>query len=186
MELQNILRFVTYPLLGSVLGLITNWIAITLLFRPRRKILGVQGLLQKRKGVIAVKAAEIIREYLLNTKEIKKVMDKDKARSSIDHLVDKTLTIVPKLGRKMFSKALREITYKYFFDDEGYVKEEILELALSDSDVKKIIVEKITNYDISELEKIIKNASGAEINFIIWSGGVLGFFVGLIEVFLPF
>ncbi|HNZ26935.1 MAG TPA: DUF445 family protein [Spirochaetota bacterium] len=186
MELQDILRYVTYPLLGAGLGSMTNWIAITLLFRPRKKILGVQGLLQKRKGLIAVKAAEIIREYLLNTNELKKVMDKDKARTGIDRLVEKTLAIVPRLGRKIFSKALREIAYKFFFDDEGYVKKEILELALNDSDLEKIVVEKISNYDISELERIIKKASGAEINFIIWSGGVLGFFVGLVEVFLPF
>ena len=186
MILPSWTKFIIFPLLGAFLGFVTNWLAITLLFRPRKKIFGIVGLLQKRKPTIAKKAGEVIREYLLNTKELKKVMDKEKVKISIEKLVDNTLKTVPSIGRKMFSKALREITYKYFFDDDGFVKEEILELALSDADVEKIIIEKIMDYDISEIEKIIKKASGVEILFILCSGGVLGIIIGLIQALIPF
>lgn len=187
MELNTILRFITYPLIGSLLGYTTNWVAITLLFRPKKKIFGIQGLLEKRKRMIAKKASEVIREYLFNTQEIKKLADKEKVRNSIDKLVEKTLVKVPPFGRKMLSKALREITYMYFFEKkEGYIKDEILELALSDAEVENIIYEKIVNYEIGEIEYIIKRASGPEINFILLSGAVLGFIIGIIEAFLPF
>ncbi|MCK4796520.1 MAG: DUF445 family protein [Spirochaetes bacterium] len=178
-------KFIIFPLLGSLLGYLTNWIAITLLFRPRKKILGIQGLLEKRKMIIAQKAGELIREYLLNTGELKKVIDKEKVKQSIAKLVDKTLIFMPKLGKRLLSKTLREITYLYFFDKDGYIKDEMLELALSDADLENIVTEKIMNYDINELEHIIKKAAGTEISFILLSGAVLGFIIGIIEAFLP-
>lgn len=178
-------RFIIYPLIGSFLGYITNWVAITLLFKPKNKILGIQGLLQKRKKIIAQKAAEIVREYLLNTSELKKVVDKSKVKESIKKLVDKTLILVPNLGRRVLSKILRELTYLYFFDKDGYIKDEMLELVLSDTDLENIIIEKIKNYDVGELERIVRKASGTEIKFIMFTGGFLGFLVGLIEAFIP-
>ena len=48
------------------------------------------------------------------------------------------------------------------------------------------ITEKIINYEIGEIEFIIKKASGPEINFILISGAVLGLIVGILETFLPF
>ena len=53
------LKFVIYPLLGAFLGYLTNWIAIMLLFRPKKKILGVQGVLEKRKPEITLKVVVI-------------------------------------------------------------------------------------------------------------------------------
>lgn len=180
-----ILKIIIYPLLGALIGYSTNWIAITLLFKPKNKIFGIQGLLQKRKRLIAEKAAELIREYLLNTNELKKVLDKTKVKESIFKLVDRSIRVVPGPIKKLISKTLREIVYKFFFDKEGYIKDEILELALSDADLENIVIEKIMNYDITELEKIIKQASSVEINFILFSGAVLGMIIGLIQAFIP-
>ena len=155
------------------------------LIQTQGKNLGIQGLIQKRKPVIAQKAGELVREYLLNIDDLRKTVDKERVKKSIDRLVDKTLFLLPKVGKKILSKTLRELTYLYFFNKDGYIKEEILELALNDSDLESIIKEKILKYDISELEYIINKASGAEITFILISGGVLGFIVGIIEAFLP-
>lgn len=180
-------QYIVYPLIGSLLGYSTNLVAITLLFRPKKKILGVQGLLEKRKEIIAKKAAEVVREYLLNTNEIKKVVDKDKVKVSIEKLVDKTLANLPNMGKKFISASLREITYRYFFEkNDGYIKDEMLELAISDAELEQLIYEKIVGYDIGELETIIKKASGPEIRFILLSGAVLGLFIGLVQALLPF
>ncbi|MBN1197033.1 MAG: DUF445 family protein [Candidatus Aminicenantes bacterium] len=178
-------RLLIFPLLGALLGYLTNWLAITLLFRPRRRILGIQGLLEKRKAEIARNTAQIVRTHLLNTKEIRRLVDRNKARRSIDRLVDRQLSLMPRLARRVLSRGLRELTYHYVFDGDGYVKEEILELALNDADLEKIMVDKITATDLSQLERIIRQASGPEIRFILFSGAILGFLVGLVEALLP-
>ena len=47
------MRFAFFPLIGAFIGLVTNWIAIRLLFRPRRRMLGFQGLIPKYRREIA-------------------------------------------------------------------------------------------------------------------------------------
>jgi len=69
------LRYIIYPVIGSALGSLTNYIAIKLLFRPRRKMFGIQGLLQKRKPEIAERAGQIVNSYLVNSEEIRKQID---------------------------------------------------------------------------------------------------------------
>ncbi|MDY0297411.1 MAG: DUF445 family protein [Acidobacteriota bacterium] len=178
-------RLLVFPLLGALLGYLTNWIAIMLLFRPQRRVLGIQGLLEKRKVDIARNTAEIVRTHLLNTAEIRRLVDRDKARRSIDRLIDRQLSLMPRLARRLLSRGVRELTYRYVFDKDGYVKEELLELALSDADLERIMVEKICATDLSQLERIIRTASGPEIRFILFTGAVLGFVVGLVEAVLP-
>ncbi len=179
------LKYIVYPFLGSFVGYITNWIAIKLLFHPKKKIFGIQGLLEKRKDVIAKTLGELVREYLLNTKELSRVVHKDKVKEAIQTLVDKTLYFIPSLGRRFLQATFRKIIYFYFFDKEGYIKEDMLKLTIDNKDLERIIEEKIMSYDITQIEKIVNKASGTEINFILISGAVLGFIVGLIEVFLP-
>ena len=179
------LRFLVFPVLGALLGYLTNWIAITLLFRPRKNFLGIQGLLEKRKAALARNTAEIVRTYLLNTRELRRLVDRDKARRTIERLIRRQLSLMPRLGRRLLSRGLRELTYHYFFDSDGYVKEEILKLALNDADLEKIMVDKISRYDIQQLESVIRRASGPEIRFIMLTGGILGFIIGLVEALLP-
>jgi len=60
-----------------------------------------------------------------------------------------------------------------------------MELAITDTEFEKIVIDKINSYDISQIEKIIKKASGPEMMFILISGAVLGFIIGIIEALLP-
>lgn len=45
--------FLMLPLTGFVIGYFTNWLAIKLLFWPKQKVFGLQGLIPKRKEQIA-------------------------------------------------------------------------------------------------------------------------------------
>src|SRR3989344_8850138 len=47
------------PIIGFVIGYVTNWIAIVMLFHPRKKIFGIQGIIPKRKALLARKIGEI-------------------------------------------------------------------------------------------------------------------------------
>jgi uncharacterized membrane protein YheB (UPF0754 family) len=52
------------PLTGFVIGYFTNYIAIKMLFHPRRKILWIKGVLPKRKEILARKIGEITPEIM--------------------------------------------------------------------------------------------------------------------------
>ena len=47
------------PIIGFFIGLGTNYIAVKMLFHPRIKILGIQGVLPKRKEVLAKNIADV-------------------------------------------------------------------------------------------------------------------------------
>jgi len=53
------IKIIFIPLIGAIIGLLTNWIAVKMLFHPRKEIFGIQGVIPKRKKDIARRIGEI-------------------------------------------------------------------------------------------------------------------------------
>jgi len=68
------LKILLMPAIGFVIGFFTNYLAIKMLFHPRRKIFGIQGVIPKRRRALAGKIASITPNimpvYLQKIKEI--------------------------------------------------------------------------------------------------------------------
>jgi uncharacterized membrane protein YheB (UPF0754 family) len=179
---MSYLRFLVYPAVGSFLGFITNFIAIKLLFRPRRKFLGIQGLLPKRKPELAERAGDIVNSYLVNSEEIRKKLDRQNLIKAIDSFLDKNS---PKLWEiPLLRGMVQRVIIALLIDRDGYFKRKIIESVIDEGMVSNIVREKINDFDITSLEFLIKRASGPEINFIILSGACLGFIIGLTQAFI--
>lgn len=183
-QTMDYLRFFIYPIVGSLLGFITNFIAIKLLFRPKKKRLGIQGLLPKRQSELAERAGSIVNEYLVNSEEIRRKIDRDKLHQSIDKFLEKNkvkLWDIP-----ILKSTIKTIISSLFLDRDGYFNRNIIEAIIDEGMVSRIVEQKINEFDITALEALIKKASGPEINFIIFSGAALGFIIGLAEAFIIF
>jgi uncharacterized membrane protein YheB (UPF0754 family) len=176
------LRFIVYPIVGSFLGFITNFIAIKLLFRPKRKLLGIQGLLPKRKSEIAERAGKIVNEHLVNSEEIRKQLDRAKISRAIDSYIEKNANGL--LDIPILKPSLKKVILLMLIDRDGYIKRKILESFIDRSMISEIVKQKINEFDISAIEALVKNASGPELNFIILSGACLGFVIGLTQAFI--
>ncbi len=105
------IEFVIFPLLGFIIGWLTNFIAIKLLFHPRKKFFFIQGLIPKRKKQIAEKIShvslDLMPEKFLKIIEIpligKKVENyfKKELQTKIENLPDKELEkIILKVSKK--------------------------------------------------------------------------------------
>jgi len=67
-------KIILIPIIGAIIGLITNWIAVKMLFHPKNKIFGIQGLIPKRKKDLAKRLGEASTEILPKTiDKIKKI-----------------------------------------------------------------------------------------------------------------
>ncbi len=53
------IKLILIPIIGAIIGLGTNYLAVKMLFRPRRKIFGIQGVFPKRKNNIAERIGEV-------------------------------------------------------------------------------------------------------------------------------
>ena len=184
---MNILRFFVYPVVGSLLGFITNFIAIKLLFHPRKKVLGVQGLLPKRQSDIAARAGTIVNDHLVNSEAIRTRIDRDKLMAAIDRFLDQNgqrVLGIPLGGLSFMRGTLKNIIASLLIDRDGYFNRKIIESFIDEGMVSGIVEQRINSFDVGVLEKLIKKASGPEINFIIFSGAILGFIIGLAEAFI--
>ena len=122
------------PIIGFIIGYFTNYLAIIMLFYPRKKILGFQGVFPKRKKDIAKRIAEVSTEVMPD--------------------MIRNIEKIPYLGGKIMSV------------------------------LKKSIENKINSITEEEFEKIILKVVKKELNFISFIGGIIGFLIGLLQVFL--
>ena len=178
----EILRYFLYPPVGALVGFTTNFLAIKLLFRPTKRFLGIQGLLPKRKNEIAKRAGEIVNNYLVNSEDIRRQIDRERLGQAVERFLERnknTLWEIP-----MMKKMAKAIIVALLIDRDGYFNRNVIESIMHNEMVSEIVRSKINEFDISEIEKLVKKASGPELNFIIISGGVLGFFVGLVEALI--
>jgi uncharacterized membrane protein YheB (UPF0754 family) len=99
------------PVIGFVIGYFTNYIAIKMLFHPRKKIFGIQGVIPKRRRALASRIAgiapEIMPPQLQKLKEIPflggRILDKfqEAVENQINSLsIEKLESIVFKVMKK--------------------------------------------------------------------------------------
>lgn len=100
---MSILHFIIPPLLGGVIGFVTNDFAIRMLFRPfKPKFLGsfqlpfTPGLIPKEKPRIAKAIGKVIGANLLDTETLSKALASDKMKAlftrKIDEIIEKLRT----------------------------------------------------------------------------------------------
>lgn len=85
--------YIIGTLIGAVIGYITNWLAIKMLFRPReaKYIFGMKlpftpGLIPKEKSRIANKVGETVGTHLLNSDSLSKALKDDKIKAKFNEV----------------------------------------------------------------------------------------------------
>jgi len=111
-------KLLLIPLIGFFIGYITNYLVIVILFHPKKKVLGVQGIIPKRKSLLAKKISDITPEimppYFKKIEKIpivgKIVIDEFKkaVETQINNLSDEELEI---LIHKILKKEMRFIVW---------------------------------------------------------------------------
>lgn len=92
------LNFIVLPTTGLIIGYFTNWVAIKMLFHPKKKFLGFQGVIPRRKEKIAESIAESALNFL---------------PTSIEKLLK-----IPFVGKKLLNYIKKEISKKVKEMDE--------------------------------------------------------------------
>ncbi len=93
--------YIIGALIGAVIGYITNWLAIKMLFRPReaKYIFGMKlpftpGLIPKEKSRIANKVGETVGTHLLNSDRLSKALKDDKIKSKFNEVAKEKINQV--------------------------------------------------------------------------------------------
>ncbi len=190
--------FVVLPLVGALIGWVTNYIAIRLLFRPleplRLPFLGanLQGLIPKRRAQIADKVGHVVAEQLFSMDELSERLDMPALQKEVDKQVRQV--VGSWCGEKMglLPGAVRHYCSNYLVDTVAAemaahfpgMARSLLAKMREQVDVQQVVAEKINSLALDEVEKLVVDVARRELKQIERLGAVLGFLIGLLQSLL--
>jgi uncharacterized membrane protein YheB (UPF0754 family) len=186
------------PLLGAVIGYLTNYLAIKMLFHPRYPLIifgiKIQGIFPRRQMDFAKKLGHLVANELLSIDEITQRLQQRAASPEFIALLEQHIqqVLLKKLPDyalllSISDKLLNNLT-AYFRDDiENLLQELIIKLRedmKQEVNIEQIVSEKVARFNIEKLENIVFDVMAKEFRFVEWVGAVLGFLIGLVQVMI--
>ncbi|OAI51033.1 hypothetical protein AYO37_00530 [Opitutia bacterium SCGC AG-212-L18] len=187
------------PVVTGLIGWATNWVAIKMLFKPRKSYcfigLKIQGLIPKRQKRIANIMGEIIERDLLSSHTIRRELQQidiepylsEVTRRLVHEGLGKKLQAMPLIGGFINASALEKLekmALESIAGEAGSLMETLSLEMEKRIHVKRIIEEKINEFDLDKLESMVMEAANKEFKMIEWIGGILGFIIGLGQVLI--
>ncbi|MFP4203305.1 MAG: DUF445 domain-containing protein [Opitutales bacterium] len=194
----GLLLFLT-PFIAAGIGWLTNWVAIQMLFHPRKPMRvffwGWQGLIPRRQPQLASESAEIIEREILQQHmiqhEIRKI-DLEPYLNRVAHTlvwerIGPQLRSFPLLGGFINDNTLG----KFETIAAAEIKKEAVPLMENVAgrfeasvNLKQMIEDNIASFDIDRLEQIVTAVAKREFRTIERLGAVLGFIIGCVQILL--
>ncbi|MCB9046446.1 MAG: DUF445 family protein [Chitinophagales bacterium] len=186
------------PFISAFIGYFTNWIAIKMLFHPRKPVnllgLTIQGIFPKRQKQFAQKLGIMVASELLHFDEIAdKLKDPEQLRAispTIENHIDSFLRIRLKEKIPVVSMFIGDSTIEKL--KEGMMEEintllpqvigEYTDGLKAKINIEKMVTEKVENFSSDKLEEILAAIMKKEFRFVEILGGVVGFIIGLLQV----
>ncbi len=194
------LTWILLPLISAFIGWFTNWIAIKMLFHPRepKKILGItiQGIFPKRQQVFAAKLGKLVSDELLSFSDISSKITHPENLKVLMPLIEKHIDrfLREQLPEQMplISMFIGESTLEQmktiFLQQLEVIFPEIMQSYVhtlqEQLDLETIVTQKVAGFSSDKMEQILLSIMQREFRFVEIIGGVLGFVIGLFQVFL--
>ena len=188
------------PILAALIGWITNYLAIKMLFHPHqpKKILGLtfQGVFPKRQAQIAEKLGDLVANELFSMKDVaQKIEDlstQPEALEEVGKRIEQTIrgkliSAFPMLSMFLSDEMIEKVTslFKGELEDFLRVSAQGLAVKMEESvDIQALVREKVQAFSSNKIEELLLGFMEEEFRFIEKIGAVLGFLIGCIQVFL--
>ncbi len=191
--------FLMPPLVGAVIGWLTNYVAIKLLFRPHypKKILGFtfQGLIPKRRKEISRSIAQVIEKELLNSKDLGKALGGMDLKKEVEQIVENVVEhrIKPAKIKKIplvglisdnLTTQLKHLLSKEILLHLDKKKSAFAKSFSNKLDVKNLLASRIDKLDSHKFEGLLTDFIARELKHIEKLGGVIGFLIGVVQSFI--
>ncbi len=190
--------FVTVPVITALIGWITNWAAVKMIFHPARFAgigpVGWQGILPRNAKKFASGVADTITSKLLSARELAERLDPEEmeqlfeeslehetepiVRDAAEHLQPGAWDALPEPARQMIIVQVRAESRRIardIFDRLQGVSDELL-------DLKQLVVKELSGDNTNKLVRLFQEIGARELKFIEYYGGVFGFMIGLAQV----
>ncbi|MGA1190923.1 MAG: DUF445 domain-containing protein [Bdellovibrionota bacterium] len=195
---QDVLPLLVLPLVGALIGWITNYVAVKMLFHPRTPkrllFIQIQGVFPKRQRALAEKLGKIVSQELFSVDEvvshIQEAAQSDEmlglVSDHIEHVIRNRLPqVIPMIAFVLNDDLIQTVKQTFVGELKVFLKEITKKLSASvesDLDVHQIVEEKVMNFSSDKLEEILFAIMKREFRFIEVVGAILGFLIGLVQI----
>ena len=186
------------PLIAALIGWMTNYIAVKMLFHPKepKKIVGItfQGVFPKRQNVLAEKLGQLVADELFSVSDvsakIKEFATSDEAMNEVGKRIEMTIRnklvqAFPMLAMFLTDEMVEKVTglfkneLKDFLSATSQGMGEKLEENLN---VEAMVKERVNAFSSEKLEKLLNQLMKKEFKFIELVGAILGFLIGCLQL----
>lgn len=187
------------PFISAVIGYVTNYIAIKMLFYPRRpinlRLFTIQGIFPKRKTLLARRMAKLVAEELLSMDQLKEEIDRQATQGEIreaieeeveNYLKEKISSLNPLISTFINDNRMLQLRDKICREIESFIPKITRQFfnRLDTVDLENMVFEQVASFTSDKLENMMMSVIQDELKFIEWAGAFLGFTIGLIQVLL--
>lgn len=198
---MDLIALAVLPVIGALIGWLTNRMAIQLLFRPRNPVnlfgLRFQGLIPRRQQEIALRVAALVEKELFNQHLIRSEIEsidlqpyiEPVAKRLVYERISPKISEIPLLGSFINDKVLANL-HRMALEALKAEALPLLKQVAAETEkkiaVEKIVEERMQALDLDQLETLIRNLARTEFRAIEILGAVVGFLVGLLQAAVLF
>lgn len=187
------------PFIAAVIGWVTNYIAVKMLFHPRKQIVflfvKIQGVFPKRQALLAEKLGNLVAKELFSVKDLTEILKSSDIQTDakivielkVDELIKNFLAGNKMLAMFISDSLINDLKAKFVSEIEKALPEiidTISEKLEEKVDIQKIVAEKVNKLSSDEVEKLLYSIMEKEFRFIEIVGAVLGFIIGCIQMLI--
>ena len=191
-------KIILIPFISALIGWFTNYLAVRMIFRPYKAIgfgpIKIQGLIPKRKEELAISIGQTVSSHLVSHGDIVEGIKNTKIDNSFEEVIDNKLEnfidsklfafnplaaafITSEIRTKIKMAVLAEVV-----DILPELAEKLANNLEERMHIQTLVTERIKEFDLPKLERIILEIASRELKAIELYGGFLGFLIGLIQI----
>ncbi|HMN33640.1 MAG: DUF445 family protein [Chitinophagaceae bacterium] len=192
----------TLPFIAAFIGWFTNYLAVKMLFHPRKPIrflgMTIQGIFPKRQELFAQKLGVLVSKELISIDELVSNMNQGNLSNDVLPLIEKRIDQfiqvklkeeIPLLSMFIKDSTIEGIKSGMIREVENMLPEvmsKVTERIQSQVNVEQIVFEKVKKFSSDKLEEILYSIMKKEFMFIEVIGAVLGFIIGIIQILITY
>lgn len=176
--------------IAPLLGWLTNWIAVRMLFRPYEppKFPGLQqfqGVIPRRRDKIASKVGAMVENKLLTKDDLHQVvsdLDLDGAvKSAVGTIIDRELgnTTIP--IPTAIIRPIKEAIIKKILNNMAHLRDEAIPSLVGTIEIQEMVTQRLDSFSNEQLEHTILSVAERELKHLVLLGGIIGLVIGCIQ-----
>tara|TARA_A100001015_G_scaffold301633_1_gene388750 strand:- start:1167 stop:1814 length:648 start_codon:yes stop_codon:yes gene_type:complete len=188
------------PLLAALIGWITNFIAVKMLFHPQKPLqflgMTIQGVFPKRQKALAIKLGDLVANELFRMEDVAaKIQSFSTSKKNTDAIgkrIEKTIRgklieTFPMLSMFLSDDMIEKVTHLFRAELEEFITDSTAQLTKdleNNLNVSQMVRSKVSDFSSEKLERILVSLMKKEFKFIEIIGAILGFLIGCVQVVL--